>query len=119
MKRLLAFAVAGVVALGAASVFAGGACCAAGKDKKISAKADGKAGCGDVFAKLNLTDEQKTKLAALKAECDKEGCSEASHTKFMKGMKEILTAEQLALCESECKKETKSGCPYMKGEKKS
>jgi Spy/CpxP family protein refolding chaperone len=110
MKRLFAFLVAAAVVAGAASVYAGGACCAAGKDKKTaSAKAD-------CFAKLNLTDEQKAKLATLKAECDKTECTQTSHEKFMSGVKEILTAEQLTAWQADCEKMGKSGaqCPYSR-----
>ena len=111
MKRLFAFAVAGVIALGAASVYAGGGCCAAGK-----AKSEAKAGrCADMFAKYNLTDEQKTKFAALEAECDKTGCTEASHAKMMSGAKEILTPEQYSQWQADCDKAKAGGqCPYMK-----
>lgn len=112
MKRLIALTVVAVLAMGAAA-FAGEGCCAAGK-AKTQAKADGKSGCSDVFSKLNLTDEQKTKVAALKKECDATKCSEASRAKFMAGLKEILTPEQLAQCEAECKKAGISSCPGKK-----
>jgi Spy/CpxP family protein refolding chaperone len=112
MKRLLALLVAGVVGFGVASAFAGEGCCAAGK-----AKADAKAGCGDMFSKLNLTDAQKSKVAELKKECDATKCTEASRAKFMAGLKGILTPEQMAQCEAECKKAgASSSCPMKKAE---
>lgn len=52
--------------------------------------------CADKFAKLNLSEEQKAKVAALKEDCEKEGCTEASEAKMQKGLEEILTKEQLA-----------------------
>lgn len=97
MKRLIALAVVTVWAVGAAAVFAGEGGCTQG------AKAEGKASCGDMFSKLNLTAEQKTKLAALKAECDATKCTEASKTKFMTGVKGILTADQYKDFEAQCK----------------
>jgi hypothetical protein len=98
MKRLIALAVVTVWAVGAAAVFAGGeGGCTHG------AKAEGKASCGDMFSKLNLTDEQKTKLTALKAQCDGTKCTEAAHTKFMTGVKGILTADQYKQFEVQCK----------------
>jgi len=110
MKKLLAFAVAAVIGIGMTSAFAGDGCCMSGK-----AKGDAKAGCGDMFSKLSLTEAQKTKLAELKKECDATKCTEASKAKFMAGLKEILTPEQLAQCEAECKKAgVSSGCPMMK-----
>jgi Spy/CpxP family protein refolding chaperone len=111
MKRVLAFVVAAVVGFGVTSAFAGEGCCAAAK-----AKAEAKAGCGDMFAKLNLTDEQKAKVAALKKDCDETKCTEAARAKFMAGLKEILTPEQLAQCEAQCKKAGASGCPMKAAE---
>ena len=64
--------------------------------------AAGKAECADAFAKLNLTDDQKTQIAALRGDCEKEGCSEAGHAKFVKGLEGILSAEQFAQLKSEC-----------------
>ena len=113
MKQLLSFVVAALIGLGAASVYAGEGCSAAGK-----AKAEGKGGCSDVFSKLNLTDEQKTKLAALKKECDGSKCTESARTKFTAGLKEILTPEQLAQCEAECKKAGVKSCPAMSAQAK-
>ncbi len=113
MKKVFAFTVAVAVLAGAASVYAGEGCCAAGK-----AKAEAKAGCGDMFSKLNLTDEQKAKVAALKKECDESKCTEAARAKFMAGLKEILTPEQLAQCEAQCKKAGVSACPMKAAEAK-
>lgn len=114
MKRMIGLILAAVMLTGASVVYAGGACCPAGKD----AKAVKKDGCGDAFSKLNLTEDQKKKLAALKSECDKAGCSEESRAKFMSGVKGILTEEQLAQCKAECEKSSKGGCPMMKGDSK-
>lgn len=115
MKRILSLMVAAVVLMGGSMAFAGGACCASKGDAK-DAKAEKSAGCSsDTLSKLNLTDEQKKKVDALKAECVKDGeCSEANHAKFMKGLKEILTADQIAQCKAACEKDDKSGCPMLK-----
>ena len=113
MKKVLAFAVAVVVGFVATSTFAGEGC--GGADK---AKAEGKAGCGDVLSKLNLTEAQKAQVAELKKECDATKCSETSKAKFTAGLKQILTPEQLALCEAECKKNGVSICPMKKAEAK-
>ena len=118
MKRLMVLTAAAAFVIGALTVQAGEGCCAAGK-AKLQAKAEGKAGCGDILSKLNLTEEQKTKVAALKKECDASKCSEAGKAKFMAGLKEILTPEQLAQCEAECKKAgAEKSCPMKKAEAK-
>lgn len=97
MKRLIALAVVTVWAVGAAAVFAGEGGCAHG------AKAEGKGSCTDMFSKLNLTPDQKTKVDALKADCAGTKCTEAAHTKFMTGVKGILTADQYKQFEAQCK----------------
>jgi hypothetical protein len=116
MKKLFAVLMAGVVLLGGSMVYAGGACCAGGD----SAKADKAMGCSsDVMSKLNLTDDQKTKVAALKADCMKGGCNAESREKFTKGMKDILTADQYTQWQAACQKVTKGECPMHKSDSKS
>ncbi len=114
MNRLIALAVVAVWAVGAAVVFAGDGGCSHG-----AAKAEGKGSCADMFSKLNLSAEQKTKLAALKEQCAGTKCTEAAHAKFMSGVKEILTADQYKQFEAQC---AKIGCgakDQAKVEKKS
>jgi len=109
MKRLIALAVVTVWAVGTAAVFAGEGGCMHG------AKAEGKGSCTDMFSKLNLTDEQKTKVAALKKECDSVKCTEGAKAKFMDGAKAILTADQYKQLQAECQK---AGCPMKAAEAK-
>ena len=78
----------------ASSAFAGDAACCANKSGKLE--------CSQVYAKLNLTPEQKTKLDAAQAQCQKEGCTDESMDKFMHSAKEILSAEQYAQLKTEC-----------------
>jgi len=93
MKKLFAVMMVGAMMIGGSMAFAGGACCSGGDG---AAKADKMMGCNsDTMAKLNLTDDQKTKVAALKADCMKNGCNAEARTKFSTGMKDILTADQL------------------------
>ncbi len=73
-------------------------CCAQGVSNK------GKKECSETYAKLNLTPEQKTKLDALQAQCDKEGCTKESMDKFMKSAKGVLSKEQFAILKAECDK---------------
>ena len=110
MKKFLAFTVAAVIAFGAASVFAGDGCC--GGMSKSSAKG---ASCGDMFSKLNLTDEQKAKVDTLKQSCLKATSTSEFHAMFNSGLEKILTPDQLAQLDSHCGKAKESGgCPFMK-----
>jgi Spy/CpxP family protein refolding chaperone len=118
IKQVLSMMLAGAVLFGGSAVYAGSACCPASKKAKTEAKAGKEGSCVDVLSKLNLSDEQKKKVEALRADCDKEGCSETSKVKFTKGLKEILTPEQIAACKTECEKMDKSACPFMKGDSK-
>jgi hypothetical protein len=54
------------------------------------------------YANLNLSDEQKTKLDAISADCHKAGCNEQSHARFLKKAKGVLSAEQYAQLEKNC-----------------
>ena len=112
MKHIIGIVVAVILLAGAATVRAGDGCCSK-KDAKTNIEK--KAGCGDMFSKLNLTDDQKTKLAALREECDKTGCTQTSHGKFMEGVKSILTPDQLTQWKADCEKARQgASCPYMK-----
>jgi Spy/CpxP family protein refolding chaperone len=96
MTKFIALAVAGMFAAGA--VFAGehGEC-----TKKVGNME--KPACSVSLASLNLTPEQKTKMDAAMAEHHKAGCSEASEAKYTQEAKSILTKEQFAKFEAECK----------------
>jgi len=110
MRKFLAVAVAAVVALGAASVFAGEGCC--GGMSKSSAKG---ASCGDMFSKLSLTAEQKAKVETLKQDCLRATSTSEFHAMFNSGLEKILSPDQLAQWETHSGKAKASGeCPYMK-----
>jgi Spy/CpxP family protein refolding chaperone len=115
MKRLFAFAVAVTVIVGAMSAYAGDGCCAAGKAKSEAKSA----ACGDKFSKLNLTDEQKAKIATLKEQTARATSTSEARAMMSKGLEQILTSEQLAQCKSECDKDAKKGeCPFTKSANK-
>ena len=110
MRKFLAVAVAAVVALGAASVFAGEGCC--GGMSKSSAKG---ASCGDMFGKMSLTAEQKAKVETLKQDCLKATSSSEFHAMFSSGLERILSPDQLAQWQAHGGKAKASGeCPFMK-----
>lgn len=97
MKKLIVGMMCVCVLGSAVNVFAGCGGCGTHAKKKEAAcskKSACKGGCP--MAKLKLTEEQKKKVAAAKAE-------------FEKKLAGILTAEQL--------KEFKASCPYMGGKK--
>ena len=93
----IAFALIASAFLAASSVFAGDACCA-------GRSADGKMNCSKAFAQMNLLPEQKSKLDAAQAECQKAGCTEESLENFMQTAKGILSPEQYAQLKTECAK---------------
>ena len=86
-------------ALAVTSAYAGdkekdGGCCV--KNAKMD--------CSQTYAKLNLSAEQKTKMDALVAKCNKDGCTKESMEAFMKSAEGILSKEQMATLKSECSK---------------
>lgn len=98
MTKLIALIAAGCFAVG--TMFAGehGECTKqAGNEGKTMA-------CNVSLASLNLTADQKTKMQAAMAAHEKEGCSPATEAKYMEQAKSILTPEQYAKFEAQCKK---------------
>jgi hypothetical protein len=109
MKRFLIFTVVAVVALGAGSGFAGEGCC--GGMSKSSAKG---ASCGDMFSKLNLTDDQKAKIEILKQSCLKATSTSEFHVMFNSGLEKIFTPDQLSQWDAHSGRALKAGsCPLM------
>jgi Spy/CpxP family protein refolding chaperone len=96
MTKIIALLVAGMFATGA--VFAG-----EHGDCTKQAGNTGKPACSISVASLNLTPDQQTKMDKIMAEHHKAGCSEASEAKYMQEAKTVLTPEQYAKFEAECK----------------
>ena len=85
---LLVWMVAGLMAV-AGSAYAGSACC--------SAKGKGKAAdsvCAKATAGLELTEEQKAKIAGIEAECQSAGSTEDSCRKAKGEIRDVLNDEQ-------------------------
>ena len=93
----ITFAMIASALLMASSAFAGRACCA-------GMSADGKMDCSKAFSQMNLSPEQKSKLDAAQADCQKGGCTEESLQNFMQTAKGILSPEQYAQLETKCAK---------------
>ncbi len=107
MKRFLAFAVAAVVVLSAAAVYAGEGCCAGMSAKGASCSSDS-------FSKLNLTPDQRAKINTLMTECHKATSTSEFHQLMSSGLEKILTPDQLAQWKAMGDKAAKSGgCPFM------
>ena len=70
----------------------------------MHAKNDAKMDCSQTYAKLNLSADQKTKMDAMVAKCNKSGCTKESMDEFMKSAEGILSKEQLATLKAECSK---------------
>jgi len=82
----------------ASGAFAGDkACCAKGASNKSSIS------CANLAA-LNLTADQKAKIESWQAECMKAGCTKESRQTFLSRAKGILSAEQFAQLQAQCKK---------------
>lgn len=97
MNKLVTLSLAAAFAVSASSAFAGNkaACCA---------NKTGKMECSQIYAKLNLTPEQKTKLDGFQQACEKEGCTEGSMQKFFAEAKGVLSPEQYTQLQAECSK---------------
>ena len=96
MIKLATLSLIAVVAVTASATLAGDMACCASKSGKME--------CSQIYAKLNLTPEQKTKLDAFQARCEKDGCTEASMEKFFEEAKGVLSSEQYAQLKAECSK---------------
>ena len=58
------------------------------------------------YASLKLNADQKAKIVAWQDECSKAGCTDKSRSKFLKQAKGILSADQYAKLEKQCKAKT-------------
>jgi hypothetical protein len=63
------------------------------------------AACLD-YASLDLNAKQKSKIEAWQAECTKAGCTKESRETFLNRAKKILSPEQYAKLEQQCKAKT-------------
>lgn len=111
MKRLTALIVAALIltCLSASHAQCGGSCPLAGAAAK--ACPSGCDVCTAAMGKLDLTDEQKARVATLKEECAKVGCPLTGRAKFCAGLKEILSPKQFAQMTATCKKAEAKNCP--------
>ena len=103
MTKLSGLALIAAAAFAVTSAYAGdkekdSGCCA------MHAKNDAKMDCSQTYAKLNLSADQKTKMDAMVAKCNKSGCTKESMDEFMKSAEGILSKEQLATLKAECSK---------------
>ncbi len=93
----MTFSLIAIALLAASSAFAG-------EMKTCCATASGKMECSQIYAKLSLTPEQKTKLDGFQARCEKDGCTEGSMKQFFAEAKAVLSPEQYTQLKAECSK---------------
>ena len=71
-------------------------------DKACCATAPSTMECMRLYKTLNLTPQQRTKLEAYRAHCEKEGCTKQSMDRFFQKAKRTLSKEQYAQMKAEC-----------------
>ena len=101
--------VAGLVAV-AGSAFAGSACCAS-KEKDVAKTS--MMDCSKATAGLDLTAEQKAKIAEIQAACKAGGCSQESCAKAKEEIRNVLTDAQKATFDAsweKCSAKKSGGC---------
>lgn len=114
MKKVIGLLIAAAVVASVATLYGQGGCpsCPASAGSK-SCPLMGKT---DVLGKLNLSDDQKAKIAALREVCDKAGRTPEACAKCMKSIESLLTPEQLVLWKAACSKaKSGGGCPVSAG----
>ncbi|MEY2521043.1 MAG: hypothetical protein QOF24_2802 [Verrucomicrobiota bacterium] len=101
MTKITGLAVLAAATLAATSAYAGD------KDKgccMTQANNTAKMDCSQTYAKLNLSADQKTKMDAITAKCNKDGCTKESMAAFLKSAEGVLSKEQMATLKIECNK---------------
>lgn len=109
MKKILSLIIAAIVATGTVAWANCGAC----PGDKAKAEAPAKCAGTAALGKLNLTDEQKAKVADLQKECAKATSKAECRQKCAEGLKSILSDEQYKQWEAACQP---AQCP-MSGKK--
>jgi len=107
MKKIaLVVALLGVVAL-MGQVYAGGSCC----PSKKSADGEKSMSCSSALSGIDLSDEQKAKIAAIEEACKAEGSTKEACSKSMSQIRDVLNDGQRAAFDAACNKSSKkSGC---------
>ncbi len=114
MKKIIGLLVAAAVMAGVATIYAQGGC--ASCPSQAGAKSCPLTGKTDVLNKLNLSDNQKAKIAAVREECTKAGRTPEACAKGMKAIESVLAPEQLTVWKAACTKAKQSGgCPVSAG----
>ena len=100
---------------GVGAEMAGAGCCQAGKASGGESPAVVcKKACDNL---TSLTAEQKAKVDAIMAECQKGASAPECMEKCINALKETLTEEQMAQFQAGCAKMSGGKCPMMPGKK--
>lgn len=98
MIKITTTALVAAAMLISSSAFAGDNACCAKSALNVNSMA-----CINL-ASLNLTPDQKSKIEAWQAECQKAGCTKESQKTFLKQARGILSVDQYAQLKAQCKK---------------
>lgn len=110
MKKLTLFAalMAAVVVV-AGQAWAGGSCCPMGK-KSAEGAAIGKS-CSSALSGIELSDDQKTKIAAIEEACKAKGSTVEACSDSMSQIRDVLSDDQRAAFDAASSKMSKKeGC---------
>jgi len=106
-KIMLVVALLGVVAF-TTQVLAGGACCPSGK--KMDKAAYDKS-CSSALSGIDLTAEQKEKIAKIEEDCKAQGSTKEACEKSMTQIRDVLTDDQKSQFDAASSKSaSKAGC---------
>ena len=100
MKRMIV-AIAALLAAGVVSSWAGGACCPAGGKAKAEKQASA---CTYSLSGVELTEEQKAKIATIEAACKEAGSTAEACAKSTEEIRSVLTEEQRARYDAKMEK---------------
>lgn len=110
MKKIVGMlALAALVGL-ASEVWAGSSCCSAGKPANKEMKADAWSSCSSALSGMELTAEQKEKIAAIEADCNAQGKTPEACSASMGKIRDVLTEEQKTTFDAATKKSGGGGC---------
>ncbi len=108
MLKKIGMMVAVAALVSAASyVYAGSTCCSSKKAKSSEMSA-----CASITATMDLSDEQKAKIAEIEASCQAAGGSEQACTKAKGEIRDVLNDDQKAAFDAAWEKKAgkKGGC---------
>jgi hypothetical protein len=99
-------AVATLLVVGTVASWAGGACCPAGGKAKEKASVSA---CSKALSGVELTEDQKAKIAEIEAACKAEGSTVEACAKSMESIRAVLNDDQRAQFDAKAGKKAAKG----------